>query len=197
MAHDQPNPGDPKTPSKKDPPPREWDISDAANPFGDEPDGAEAPIADMQGELARLHAEVEDARQKYLRTLADFQNFQRRAYQNEQAARQGGIASVVERLVTVIDHFDMALAQDLSLASAQSVVDGVRAIRDEFLKTLQQSGVRLIAPAPGEEFTPGTHEAIMQMPAEGVEPGRVAKVFQAGYALGDRVIRAAKIAVAP
>jgi molecular chaperone GrpE len=76
-------------------------------------------------------------------------------------------------------------------------MDGVKVIRQELLKALESGGVTVISPQPGDEFDPNRHSAIMQQPAEGVEPGRVSATFQPGYALGDRVIRSAKVAVAP
>jgi molecular chaperone GrpE len=101
----------------------------------------------------------------------------------------------------VIDHFDIALTQDPARASAQQIMDGVRVIREELIRALARHGVSMICPAPNDEFQPGRHEAIMQQPAEGVEPGCIAACYQPGYALreGDveRIIRAAKVAVAP
>ena len=76
-------------------------------------------------------------------------------------------------------------------------MQGVRVIREEFIKALTRLGVRLIEPAPGDEFRPGQHEAIMQQGAEGVRSGHVAMCFQPGYALGEQIIRAAKVGVAP
>lgn len=148
-------------------------------------------------ELARLRAELDDAKVKHLRALADFQNYQRRAYQNEQVAREQGVSSLAQRVITVLDHFDLALTLNPENASASQVMDGVRVIREELLKALSQSGVRIIEPKPNDEFTPGAHEAIMHQAIEGVESGRVSTLFQPGFALGERVIRAAKVGVAP
>jgi molecular chaperone GrpE len=65
------------------------------------------------------------------------------------------------------------------------------------VRVLELHGVALINPKPNDEFDPNRHSAIMQQAAEGVEPGRVSATYQPGYALGDRVIRSAKVAVAP
>ena len=66
------------------------------------------------------------------------------------------------------------------------------------MRAIQQTHqVTTIRPEPNDEFTPGRHEALAQMPREGVKPGRVVEVYQPGYALGDRVLRAAKVIVAP
>lgn len=149
------------------------------------------------GEVERLRAELEDARVKHLRALADFQNYQRRAFQNESVAREQGVSSLAQRVIGVLDHFDLALTLNPDNASASQVMDGVRVIRDELLKALAQSGVRIIEPKANDEFQPGSHEAIMHQEADGVESGRVSALFQPGFALGERVIRAAKVGVAP
>lgn len=147
--------------------------------------------------LAELEARLADAEAARLRALADFQNYQRRALANEQEAKVQGRTAVVQSMLTLLDHFDIALSQDHTKATAEQIVGGVRMIREEFIKVLQSHGVSLINPARGDEFTPGRHEAIMQQASEGVESGRVVSTFQMGYTLGERVVRPAKVAVAP
>jgi molecular chaperone GrpE len=97
----------------------------------------------------------------------------------------------------VLDSFDMAISHDLTSSSPEQLVAGMRVIRDELLRSVGRFGVVVISPAVGEEFQPGRHEAIMQKAEEGVEPGHIVRTFQAGYVLGERVLRPAKVAVAP
>jgi len=169
-----------------------------------QPDSADLPIDAGDTLLTRikeLEAELDDAKARALRLMADFNNFQRRSMQNEIAAEQQGSAAVAMSVVPVIDHFDQALTLDPANSSAQQVIDGVKVIRDELLKALGKHGVRLLNPQRGEPFVPGTHEALMQQPADGVDSGCVVQVYQAGYALltpnGERVLRPAKVVVAP
>lgn len=147
--------------------------------------------------LAQLTRERDEAVAAQKHALADFANYQRRAIANEQVARQQGAGAVAMSVVNVIDHFDIALNQDLSKATPEQIVSGVRVIREELIKALQQQGISLITPQPNDEFVPGRHEAVMQQPAEGVDSGRVSMMLQAGYQLFDRVLRPAKVAVAP
>lgn len=168
------------------PEPREWDISDTGD------------TSSLEGRIGQLVNELEDAKARTLRVMADYHNYQRRALQNERAAHADGVASVVKSVVGIIDHFDIALNADLRTATAEQVVAGVRVIRDELLKALAQHGVGLINPAPGEPFQPGRHEAVVQMPSDTVPSGHIVQTFQAGYTLDtDRVLRPAKVAVAP
>lgn len=178
--------------------PREWDVSDAADLSGEAGEDAEA---------AALRQELNEEKSRSLRLMADFNNYQKRALQNERLARVDGAADVVKSVVGVIDHFDIALGADLSKATLEQIVGGVRVIREELLKALARHNVGIIHPQPGELFEPGKHEAVVQMPAEGVQSGHIVQVFQAGYTLGgggvaggpgsDRVLRPAKVAVAP
>ncbi len=174
---------------------------DAASDPGQSSESGFGPADSFGMDAAKLQADLEEARTRSLRLMADFQNYQRRALQNEQVAKMEGAAKVASSVVTVVDHFDLALAQDQSKATVEQLLTGMKVIRDELLKVLGQQGVSVIRPNPNDEFTPGRHEAVMQQAAAGVEPGRIASVFQSGYAIaahgGERVIRAAKVAVAP
>lgn len=161
-----------------------------------DPDQTQALLDQLSGELAAAKAERDDLDSKWKRALADYQNFQRRAAQNEQEARRQGVTSVLHSVMPVLDHFDLALAQTPGDESARRILDGVTVIRTELLRALELHGVTVISPAPNAEFDPLRHQAVTHLPAEGVEPGRVASTFQVGYALGDRVIRSAKVAVA-
>ncbi len=162
---------------------------------------AESVEGAMEERIQALVSELEDAKSRTLRVMADYHNYQKRALLNEQVARQAGVSSVAGSVFPVLDHFDLALAQDPSKASAQQIIDGVKVIREELLKALARHGVTVVAPAPGDLFEPGRHEAIMQQTAEGIGPGRIVATFQAGYILtesgSERVLRPAKVSVSP
>lgn len=147
--------------------------------------------------IQRLEAERDEATAARQRALADFANFQRRALENEQRARQQGALGVIRALLTVLDHFDLALAQDPKQLSAEQLLNGIKMVRAEFNKALEAQGVKRIEPAVGEEFDPARHQAVMQQPAPGVPPGHIVSVMQGGYAMGDQVLRPAKVAVSP
>jgi molecular chaperone GrpE len=160
----------------------------------EQPEGAEAPAEDRLAELETLLAEAEG---RYKRALADYQNFQRRAADNERRSREDGMARVVETIVPVLDHFALALEMDPASTSAEQVIGGVKVIRDELTRALAAYGVAPIEPEKGEPFDPMRHEAMMMADDETVEPGSVVMMLQKGYALGERVIRAAKVSVRP
>ncbi len=146
--------------------------------------------------VARLQAERDEFHDKYQRALADFQNFRRRASQNEIEARRGGGADVLQSVLSIVDYFDLALKQDPESVNANTILQGVEMIKGELLRAVAQHGVETNTPAVGDLFDPLTHEAVEQVETEDVEPGCVARVVQPGYVMGDRVLRAAKVVVA-
>lgn len=157
------------------------------------PAGAEEIVA----ALAEVVAERDEHFTRLQRTAADHQNFQRRARQNETDARDLATRSVVQAVLPVLDNFDLALGQNPDTVTVEQVLGGVRVVKDELLRVLSRFGVVVIEPVPNDVFEPGTHEAVAQIPGEGVGPGRISTCMQVGYALHDRIVRAAKVAVAP
>lgn len=152
---------------------------------------------DAQAFFEKLSADLEEMEGRWKRSLADFQNYQRRAAGNEAEARARGVRDVCESMLGALDSLDMALSQDPSIITPEQMFGAIGTIRAEAMKALGRHGVSAIEPALGEEFHPGRHEAVMQQAAAGVGPGCVSKVFQSGYAMGERVLRPAKVAVAP
>ncbi|MEM9662831.1 MAG: nucleotide exchange factor GrpE [Planctomycetota bacterium] len=160
--------------------PQEWDLD----------------IDPDDGRVAELEAKLEDAEARALRSLADFQNFQRRAANNEIEARKQGVTAVVTGLLPVLDNFELALQQKDAGGTAEQILGGVEMVKAELLRALEMQGVTPIKPEAGDELNPGEHEAVSQMPVEDIEPGKIAQVFQVGYMLRERVLRPAKVLVA-
>ncbi|MEQ8844448.1 MAG: nucleotide exchange factor GrpE [Phycisphaerales bacterium] len=152
---------------------------------------------DAQAYFEKLEADLAQMESRWKTSLADFQNFQRRASINEKEARARGVRDVCESMLGALDSFDLALSQDPETLTVEQLFQAIETIRAEALKAMARQGVAPIQPAVGDEFNPGHHEAVMQQAAEGVGPGCVSQVFQAGYAMGDRVLRPAKVAVTP
>jgi len=162
------------------------------------PDSSPQAIDDYSPEsYEAIMAERDEMAAKYQRALADYQNAQRRFSTDMGAAREAGVERVLASLIPVLDHFDMALHQDPEKVSAEQILAGVKLIRDEFNRAMGAFGVQAISPAVNAEFDPNQHEALSTLAVEGVEPTHVSSVYQIGYRVGDRVVRAAKVTVAP
>ncbi len=145
--------------------------------------------------LAELRAELEEAVEARKRALADFANYQRRAAQNERLAVLGGEENVVRSVLGVLDHFELALDQDRAQMTVEQLLGGVRIVRDELIRVLETFGVQPIDPAVGEDFDPNLHQAVLQQPARDIAPNSIVSVLQAGYKMGDIVLRPAKVSV--
>jgi molecular chaperone GrpE len=159
--------------------------------------GADEAQADQELEqvLGDLQKERDDLEQRLLRLSADYQNFVRRSNQNIAATREQQTYDLAKALVTVLDHFDLALQVDPAKTPAATILQGVQMVRDELLRTLEGFGVKRMNPAVGQEFDPQRHEAMMRQKLTDTEPDRVAMTLQPGYTLGDKTIRPAKVAI--
>lgn len=169
------------------------DAADAIDEQGQDPASSEYSPEDYEA----LLAERDELRIKYQRALADYQNAQRRFSADMAAAREAGVERVLHSLIPVLDHFDLALAHDPATIGADQIITGVTMIRDEFSRAMAAFGVTPINPAPNAEFDPAQHEALSQMPAEGIDPGHISGVYQIGYRVGERVVRPSKVTIAP
>jgi molecular chaperone GrpE len=152
--------------------------------------------AAVQGDLDELVATAAQ-RDEYLalaqRTQADFENYRKRMGREVGAAESRGVVRLVKELLPALDNLERAL--DAAGDGEGSVLDGVRLVQSDLLAALKRVGVEPYSPA-GEAFDPQCHEAMAQQPVEGAEPGTVVEVYQAGYRLGDAVIRPARVVVA-
>lgn len=170
--------------------------NDAAAGLDTGPDETAALIAELGARIDELTRERDAARDQVKAALAEFQNYQRRSRQNEQQEREFGVRGVLQSIMPVIDHFDLALALDPQKTSAKQVIDGVTMIKDELLRVLSQHGIALVRPGRGDAFDPVSHKAIVHVPADGVPSGSVVATLRIGYAMNGRVVRPAEVSIA-
>lgn len=147
-------------------------------------------------ELAALRLERDDLDARLKRTAADYQNYVRRSAREVLGAREQGKVELVRSLISSLDHLDRAMAVDAASTTAAEVQKGVSSTIEELAKAMASVGVTKIKPEPGDEFDPNVHEALMHMPAEGVESGRVAMTLMPGYLVGEVPVRPAQVSVA-
>ena len=152
-------------------------------------------------ELARLKAEVADLKDKLLRALAEAENTRRRAERDRLEASQYAMTRFARDMLTIADSFGRALAacppKLLAAADPQlrAVIEGVDATERQLLSTLERYGVRPIDTSDGK-FDPNLHQAIAEVPAAGKPKGTIVDVVQAGFMIGDRLLRPAMVTVA-
>jgi molecular chaperone GrpE len=173
------------------------DKVDAPDMPGIPADQASDVLDALRAEIERISAERDDAEGRYRRVLADFANYQKRALSNEDEARKRGMTSVLESVINTLDHFEQAMAHDVGKTDAATFAQGLRMIHNELVRAIASHGAGVIEPGPGDEFDPQKHLAVTRRAAPGVAPGHIVELFQTGYMLGDRVLRPAKVVVAP
>jgi molecular chaperone GrpE len=161
-------------------------------------DNATAPeAADPVLEAKREAAEFKD---KLLRTLAEMENLRKRTEREVLDARVYGIAGFARDVLAVADNMHRALAaigpelREAADAKVKALIEGVELTERELLKSLEKNGVKKFSPE-GEKFDPNVHQAMYEVPTSDLPPGQVAQVIQAGYMIGDRVLRPAMVAV--
>lgn len=143
----------------------------------------------LEARLLQAEEELRGLKDRYLRLLADFNNYRKRMEEELKAREREGALRVLRALLPVLDDLERAL--EFAEASPESILQGVRAVREGFFRILAGLGVEEV-PGEGEAFDPRYHEAIGLLPGE---PGRVAKVFQRGFRLGEALVRPARVAV--
>jgi molecular chaperone GrpE len=175
----------------------ETSFGDAEAPGRGEPPAATA-VEDgdaVQQDLDELAAKARE-RDEYLalaqRTQADFDNFRKRMARENAAAADRGAGKLAKELLPALDHLELALK---AADGGEDVVKGFAMVRDELLAALGRVGIQAFSPQ-GEPFDPNEHEAMVQQPAEGAEPGTVLEVYQQGYRINGAVLRPARVVVA-
>lgn len=157
---------------------------DAAAPEGETLEGDVVDGPDWEALVAERTADLQ-------RLQAEYVNYKKRVDRDRAMARQAGVESVLTDLMPVLDSISLARQHD-------DLSGGFKLVADELEKVSSKYGLTQFG-AVGEEFDPNRHDALMAVPLESGEPVEVvtiSQVMQQGYALGDRVIRPARVGVA-
>jgi len=159
------------------------------------PDDPEAGSAEA---LAR---EAADAKDRMLRTLAEMENLRKRTQREVADARAYGIASFARDVLDIADNLQRALdavpaeARESADAGLKALIEGVELTERSLHKALEKNGVQKFSPQ-GEKFDPNVQQAMYEVPDPSVPSGTVVQVIQAGYMIGERMLRPALVAVA-
>ena len=151
--------------------------------------------------IALLVREAADYKDKLLRALADMENLRKRTEREVADSRLYSITTFARDILNVADNMHRALnALDVGLreradAGVKALLDGVELTERELLNVLEKHGVKKLEPV-GQKFDPNMHQAMYEVPDAATPAGHVVQVVQAGYLIGDRVLRPALVAVA-
>lgn len=162
----------------------------------------EAATPEQIAELvARLSKENSEQKDRLLRTLAEMENLRRRTEREVADARLYGVTAFARDMVGVVDNMRRALeavspeTRAAADAGVAALIEGVELTERDLLKALEKNGVKRIEPL-GEKFDPNFHQAMYEISDASVPAGSVVQVVQAGYKIGERVLRPALVAVA-
>ena len=149
----------------------------------------------LQKELDEANEKVATLEDKYLRQVAEFDNYRKRTIKEKAELIKNGGERAIESILPVLDDFERALSNMAKDENAAEIMTGVELIYNKFVGILKQNGLQKIE-TEGAEFNTDFHEAIAIIPTPDENlKGKVLDCVQAGYTLNDKVIRHAKVAV--
>ena len=162
----------------------------SARPGGQEA-GSDSRLSELEKSFADVAADLEKAREDWLRAKAETENVRRRASEDVAKAHRFGVEGFASALLAVKDSLDAALTVENT--SIESFKEGVELTARQLTSVFEKFAIKEIDPQ-GQKFDPHFHQAISQVEAD-AEPNTVVTVLQKGYLLHDRVLRPALVVV--
>ena len=148
-------------------------------------------IAALREKVSELEKAVSEEKEKYLRMLAEYDNFRKRSQRERDGIYTDAVSDVVGQILPIADNLERAG----KYADGEKVAEGLRLTMNALNECLTKLGVTAFG-APGDTFDPNLHNAIMHEEDESRGEGEIVEVFQPGYKRGDKIIRYAMVKVA-
>ena len=142
-------------------------------------------------ECEKLEKELGDEKDKYLRMLAEYDNFRRRTQKDRENVYADAYGEALGELLPILDNIERAIVY----SDSANFADGMKAITGQISTAMEKLGIETFG-ATGEPFDPMLHNAVMHVEDENLGENVIAEVFQKGYKKGDRIIRHAMVKVA-
>jgi|FaiFalFF_MnMetaG_3_1042247.scaffolds.fasta_scaffold02674_2 molecular chaperone GrpE len=155
----------------------------------------EQDIEAMRTRLQAMERELEEQRNLYLRTLADFQNYRRRQQDEMERGRLRLLEALMEELLPILDNFERALQAAEATRELEPLLEGVRLTERQIKALLARYDIHPIE-AVGQPFDPNLHEAIQRIETDEYEDGVIIDEVERGYRIGERVLRPSRVIVA-
>jgi molecular chaperone GrpE len=152
-------------------------------------------------ELDNLYAENNGLKDKVLRTLAEMENLRRRTEREVADAKLYGVTAFARDMLTFADNLRRAIdsvpaeIRNGAAGPLKTMIEGIDLTERDFVSRLARHGIKKLEPL-GQKFDPNLHEALFEVPDASVPNGTIVQVVEAGYMLGERVLRPAKVGVA-
>ncbi len=187
---------------EKDPPTTEQetaetevvDDSNAAEAAQSDAETSTGDMLNLAEELQKAREEVASLKDRYLRTVAEMENFRRRLAREKQDIIRSAATGIIEALLPVLDNLRLGLQSAENHPEAREVTKGFSMVHDQLQGVLREQGLESIEPQ-NEDFDPNLHDALTQQPSDEVEEGKVLQTVRVGYRLNERLLRAASVIV--
>lgn len=153
------------------------------------------PTLDFSAEIEAAKAEARAAQDRYLRSVADLENFRRRAVREKEETQKTAGIKLVEDIIPVLDNLSLALtAAKQPNADLKNLIAGLDMVLQQAKSALGNHGLKEIHPI-GQPFNPHEHEAISHQPSQDIKPEHVTNVVRTGYSLNGRIVRPASVVI--
>lgn len=167
-------------------------------------DKSTQPTDDQQATQAKeaapkelsLQEQLEEMTQRWQRTAADYQNYQKRAQQLQTQMSQFAQEDLAKAILPVLDNFQHTLEQGHDSQDIASLMQGVQIVHDHLRNALESFGMERIIVQQGDSFDPNKHEAILHQESEQVPENAIVQELAPGYTMNNRTLRPAKVSVA-
>ncbi len=166
---------------------------DDEQPGDGPPDAGEAAPAEPSP-LEKLEAERDKLKDQLLRTAADFDNFRKRTRKDLEQAERRGKEDVLRELLPVFDNLERAVQASQGATDVSGIQQGIEMVLKLFEDAAGRVGLERLR-SVGERFDPSLHDAFQQVETEEHPPGTIIAEYQAGYRLGERLVRPAMVVV--
>lgn len=161
---------------------------------GETPASEAETMEPVLSELEQAQAEAAEMKTRYLRAVADLENYRKRMIREKQDILRAAAADVVESLLPVLDNMKLGLQAADNHPEAKDVTIGFKMVEDQLKRSLAEQGLEELLP-DGQAFDPNLHECIAHQPSETVAEDHVIQTVRAGYRLNERLLRAASVIV--
>jgi molecular chaperone GrpE len=160
----------------------------------EEGSGTDYGPEDLQDELDRARAQSKEMYERYLRSVADLDNFKKRVMKETEENRKYANEELIKSLIPTVDNLERALAHSEGNSDASALVEGIKMVHKQFMDTLAKFGVEQIV-SLGRPFDPNFHQALMQVKTNDSPPNTVVSEVTKGYLLNGRLVRPAMVGV--
>ena len=161
----------------------------------EEAKGEETPEEEEKDPLEKAQEEIADLKDKWLRAVAEFENYRKRTLKERAELILNGGEKVITAILPILDDMERAIENGAKTDDPEVLREGMTLIHQKFMKTLEAQGVSKIE-TKDADFDTDVHEAVAMVPGMGDDKkGKVIDCLQEGYKLNDKVIRHAKVAV--